>query len=101
MPFGPGGRKANFYVETYNQILKRADKIDWQPRPVLEVATNFEEFEFGKKWLESAKTDWLKLLTKSEISDIEPRLVTEGGVLFSKSGTINPTKLLTCLESEV
>ena len=101
MPSGPGGRKANFYVETYNQILKRAGKIDWQPRQVLEVATNLEEFDFGKKWLESASSDWLKLLTKSEISAIEPRLITEGGVLFTKSGTINPTKLLSCLESEV
>ena len=86
MPSGPGSRKANFVVETWKQILKRKEQVDWQPRPVLEVATNDEEFDFGQKWLDKTKADaeWMKLLTKEQISEIEPRIITHGGVVFCK-----------------
>ena len=86
MPSGPGSRMANFYVETWQQVLKRQAQVDWQDRPVLEVATNDEEFQFGQQWLEKAKTnaEWLKLMTKEQIYEIEPRITTNGGVVFCK-----------------
>ena len=31
----------------------------------------------------------------------EPRLNTAGGLLYKKAGTVNPTKLLVCLENEL
>ena len=86
MPSGPGSRRANFFVETYEQILKRAKQVDWQERPILEVATNQEEFDFGKRWLRKAKADpeWLRVVTEREIYNEEPRIKTHGGVLFCK-----------------
>ena len=86
MPSGPGSRRANFFVETYNQILNRAKQVDWQARPILEVATNEEEFDFGKNWLRKAKAnpEWLRLMTEEEIHNKEPRIKTHGGVLFCK-----------------
>ena len=69
---------------------------------VLEVATNKEEFEFGKSLYEKANAEqrekWLRLMTKEEIKAEEPNLETEGGLLFTQGkDEIKKTKCLTII----
>lgn len=106
MPSGPFDSKdSEFLQETYKQLIIREDLLDMQHTGVLEVATNKEEFEFGKRLFEKANADqrekWLRLMTKEEIKAEEPNLETEGGLLFTQAGTVNPSKLLNQLETEV
>ena len=70
---------------------------------VLEVATNNEEFEFGKSLFEKAnaaqKEKWLRLMTKKEIKAEEPNLETEGGLLFTQGKDENRMTLSLTLYS--
>ena len=89
MPSGPFDSKdSEFLQETYKQLLARKDFLDMQHTGVLEVATNKEEFEFGKSLFEKANAEqrenWLRLMTKEEIKAEEPNLETEGGLLFTQ-----------------
>ena len=90
MPSGPSDTKdSEFLQETYKQLLDRKDVLDMQHTGVLEVATNKEEFEFGKSLFEKANTEqqenWLQLMTKEEIKAEEPNLETVGGLLFTQA----------------
>ena len=89
MPSGPFDSKdSEFLQETYKQLLARKDFLDMQHTGVLEVATNKEEFEFGKSLFEKANAEqrekWLRIMTKEEIKAEEPNIETEGGLLFTQ-----------------
>jgi len=95
---------SRFLMDTYNEIKQR-DQIDWRETGVLLVATNSDEFQHGVDCFNEMKIknkhEWLQIMTKEEILQQEPSIVTQGGLLYKKSGTINPTKLLAKLENEI